>query len=80
MCRLSARLRAAGTETLRTEPLAERDREDLKSGASGKSIKIVREGDLKGFTVVGNFNCDWERDCDLDCDCEFDCECEFDCD
>lgn len=64
MCRLSARLRAAGTETLRTDPLFERDREDLKRGASGKSIRIVREGDLKGLTVVGNFNWDWERDLD----------------
>jgi len=64
MCRLSARLKAAGTETLRIEPLVER--EDLKTGASGKSIRIVREVDLKGFTVVGNFNCDWESDIDLD--------------
>ena len=56
MCRLSARLKAAGTETLRIEPLVER--EDLKRGASGKSMRIVREVDLKGFTVVGNFNCD----------------------
>lgn len=64
MCRLSARLKAAGTETLRTEPLVER--EALNRGASGKSMRIVREVDLKGFTVVGNFNCDWESDLDWD--------------
>ena len=71
MCRLSARLKAAGTETLRIEPLVER--EDLKRGASGKSMRMVREGDLKGLTVFGSFNCDCESD--RDCDCDWDCDC-----